>query len=389
MEDPEGAVGNPGLLFSLSTAVTAGLLIFRIKNDVRPEWGRLLWSLGLLVGVELLCFWLLPSYSGLILLILVSFAVHLTAAGQSMMLPCQDRAVLITGCDTGFGHKLAKTLDRAGVKVFAGVLDESGAGAQELKSVGSPQLHVLQLDVTDSTQIHHAYHHIKSHVGDAGLWGLVNNAGVLGYYGDGEILPMRIYRKCLDVNFLSNVEMTQVFLPLLRKAKGRIVNISSLAGAVPIPGFSAYGASKAAVTSFSGVMRQELSKWGIKVAVVQPAGFRTNILGSKEEWDSTEREILHSLSEEVRETYGEEYISSMQHCLINVNSSSVADLRPVLDSMQHALFAVKPKPLYDPGMSGWAIPFICRTCPVWLYDSIFTRMFVFGNAQPAGLKLST
>lgn len=63
-----------------------------------------------------------------------------------------------------------------------------------------------------------------------GLWGLVNNAGVIGYMCDGEILPMRILRKIMDVNFIAGVEMTQAFLPLIRQAKGRIVNMSSLAG---------------------------------------------------------------------------------------------------------------------------------------------------------------
>lgn len=64
----------------------------------------------------------------------------------------------------------------------------------------------------------------------AGLWGLVNNAGVLGYVCDGEILPIKLFKKYLYVNCVGSVEVTQVFLPLIRQSKGRIVSISSMAG---------------------------------------------------------------------------------------------------------------------------------------------------------------
>jgi len=64
----------------------------------------------------------------------------------------------------------------------------------------------------------------------AGLWALVNNAGVLGYVCDGEILPIKMYKKFLDVNFIGSVEITQVFLPLIRQSKGRMISISSMGG---------------------------------------------------------------------------------------------------------------------------------------------------------------
>uniref|UniRef100_A0A3Q1ECH6 Hydroxysteroid (17-beta) dehydrogenase 2 n=1 Tax=Acanthochromis polyacanthus TaxID=80966 RepID=A0A3Q1ECH6_9TELE len=85
------------------------------------------------------------------------------------------------------------------------------------------------------------------------------------------------FRRCMDINFLSAVSMCQHFLPLLRRARGRIINMSSLAGgSVPMPLFGAYGASKAALKVFSEVMRQELAPWGVMVSVIQPAGFRTS-----------------------------------------------------------------------------------------------------------------
>lgn len=64
----------------------------------------------------------------------------------------------------------------------------------------------------------------------AGLWGLVNNAGILQCLSDAEFQPITAYRRYMDVNFLGAVKMSQVFLPLLRRARGRLVNMSSMAG---------------------------------------------------------------------------------------------------------------------------------------------------------------
>lgn len=63
-----------------------------------------------------------------------------------------------------------------------------------------------------------------------GLWAVVNNAGILHFPIDGELLPMASYRRCMAVNFFGTVEVTKAFLPLLRKSKGRLVNISSMGG---------------------------------------------------------------------------------------------------------------------------------------------------------------
>ncbi|KAK3526803.1 hypothetical protein QTP70_033554, partial [Hemibagrus guttatus] len=252
-------------------AVSAALLMV--------GWSRshLSCSVGLVVVEVMLCYWISNGRVAVILLSAsCSFCVIYFSAGRKEdMLPTRGKAVLITGCDSGFGHELAKILDKAGMKVYAGVLEEFGPGAQKLREVSSSQLTVLQMDITNIKQISEAHQLIKSQTVETGLWGLVNNAGVLGHVCDGELLPMRILRKILNVNFIAGVEVTQVFLPLLRQAKGRIVCVSSMAGEVPFPGFAAYGASKAAVLSYYGALRQELSRWAVKVVIVQPGGFKT------------------------------------------------------------------------------------------------------------------
>ncbi|XP_060743536.1 estradiol 17-beta-dehydrogenase 2 [Tachysurus vachellii] len=348
---------------------------------------RLSWSVGLVVVEVMLCYWISNLSVAVILLSVCCGCclIHFSAGRKEFRLPVQGKAVLITGCDSGFGHELAKILDKAGMKVYAGVLEEFGPGAQNLREVSSSLLTILQMDITNINQISEAHKLIKSQIGETGLWGLVNNAGVLGHICDGELLPMRILRKILNVNFIAGVEVTKVFLPLLRQAKGRVVCVSSMSGEVPFPGFSAYGASKAAVISYYGALRQEMSKWGVKVVIIQPGAFKTNILGNQEEWCNIEKEILRTQPLEVIDAYGEEYICSMHQHLSNLTAQSCADFRPVLDDIQHALLSEKPGAFYHPGHMAWAFPFLQRICPTWLFDAIFAQIFTYGRLCPAAL----
>ncbi|NXO04342.1 DHB2 dehydrogenase, partial [Rhinopomastus cyanomelas] len=275
---------------------------------------------------------------------------------------------LLSGCDTGIGHALAKYLDSLGFVVFAGVLHEDGAGAEELRRTCSQRLSVLQLDITKSSQVKEAYLKVLGKVQDAGLWGVVNNAGVLCFMADGELLPMSMYRKCMEVNFFGAVDLSKTFLPLLRKSKGRLVNISSMAGGIPLPKLAAYGASKAALSMFSGVMRQELSKWGVKVAAIHPSGFRTGIAGTPDMWDKQIKELMEELPAETRQEYGEDYFLGLMSYFQQFSAYCNPDLSPVLDAVLHALLAKRPHGLYTPGKGAYV--FLCIFCyfPLWFYD---------------------
>ncbi|XP_075939367.1 17-beta-hydroxysteroid dehydrogenase type 2 isoform X2 [Anarhichas minor] len=314
----------------------------------------------------------------------------LAVLGCSLFLMCetekrvelQSRAVLITG----FGLALALRLSESGLKVFAGVLDEDGAGAQQLR--GCENLQVLQLDVTDNNQIETAHRYISTQVADTGLWGLVNNAGVLHCPVDAELQPITAFRCCMDVNFLSAVKMCQVFLPLLRRSRGRIVNVSSMAAEVPMPRLSAYGASKAALSVFSKVMRLELSEWGVNVALIQPAGFRTNIFGTSDDVARYRAQILSAVSCDAREDYGDAYISSLPRGLSRMSRESSEDVSPVVDAMCHALLSVRPKPVYEPGRMGRLLPLLHRCAPTAVFDAVIGVITKHGDRRPAGLSRS-
>lgn len=138
------------------------------------------------------------------------------------------KIVLITGCDTGFGHALAKRLDQYGVHVFAGVLNVEGEGAKELKAKCSNRMRVIKLDVTKVDDVNNVVHQIRQ--SRTPLWALVNNAGIgIGCPFDwGNDVDE--YRRVFEVNVFGLVRLTKSCISLLRHSNGRVVNVSSLAG---------------------------------------------------------------------------------------------------------------------------------------------------------------
>ncbi len=136
-------------------------------------------------------------------------------------------AVVITGASTGIGRACALSLDDLGFRVFAGV--RKAEDGESLRRACSSRLVPVYIDVTDEQSIAAAAESVSREVGDAGLAGLVNNAGV-AIPGPLEYLPLDELRRQLEINLVGQLAVTQAFLPLLRKARGRIVNVSSLAG---------------------------------------------------------------------------------------------------------------------------------------------------------------
>uniref|UniRef100_A0A8C0HDB2 Hydroxysteroid 17-beta dehydrogenase 2 n=1 Tax=Chelonoidis abingdonii TaxID=106734 RepID=A0A8C0HDB2_CHEAB len=284
--------------------------------------------------------------------IIVSFLIDDEELGESGFL-----ILVLSGSDSGFGHALAKYLDNLGFVVFAGVLNKKGAGAEELKRSCSQRLCVLQDSVTA------AYISFSS----SGLWGVVNNAGILGFPADGELLPMSVYKQCMDVNFFGHVEVTKMFLPLLRKSKGRLINISSMAGSwAPNPKNSPgtrYGGKK----TQCNYLPVELD---CQVNVQSPGTllFIPGIQGTSELWAKQEKHLLENLTPDVKKDYGEDYIEALKNFLLHMPIHCEPDLSPVLYDVLHALLAKSPHGLYTPGKSAYLA--LCIFCyfPPWLYD---------------------
>ncbi|XP_007476185.2 17-beta-hydroxysteroid dehydrogenase type 2 [Monodelphis domestica] len=328
----------------------------------------------------LLCLWGIYCFSSFSIfwgwtLFSLACCISLSYSTSQEMLPLDKRAVLITGGDSGIGHALSKYLDELGFTVFVGVLNEKGPGAEALKKTCSKRTSVFQMDITKPAQIREVQARVAEKVQQTGLWAIVNNAGILGSIGDGELLPMDVYRQCMDVNFFGAVEVTKAFMPLLRKSKGRVVNVSSLAGAMPMKFLAAYCASKAALTMFSAVMRMELEKWGIKVVIIHPAGFKTNIFGTKETLGMQEKNILDNISPDVLEAYGQDYIHSSIWPFLQTSEKCTTDFSPIFTDILNGILCKNPSFLYTAGMFSYLCHCLIFYFPVSVFDYASKKMF--------------
>lgn len=206
--------------------------------------------------------------------------------------------VLVTGCSTGIGKATALYLDDLGYRTFASVRRTADMAA--LCTESSDRLTPILLDVTDAESICKAEAQVRRIVGDEGLAGLVNNAGV-AFHSSLEFAPLDALRQLFDVNVFGLLGVTQAFLPLLRRSRGRIINISSQAALVSTPFHAPYTASKVALNVLSDTLRLELKPFGVQVSTIIAGSIDTPIWARAHEWSS---EALRREPPEANELYG-------------------------------------------------------------------------------------
>ncbi len=269
-------------------------------------------------------------------------------------------AIVITGASSGIGRACALELDRRGFRVFAGVRSEEAA--KNLQAEASPRLTPLQIDVTQQDSIAAAAELVAHAVGENGLAGLVNNAGIAAP-GPVELVPIEAWRQQLEINVLGVVAVTQAFLPFLRKARGRIVNISSVSGAISSPYLGAYCASKFAVEAIADALRLEVCRWGIQVSNVEPGPIDTHI------WKKSE-DMTQSLIGQVpaeRFSLYEAEIAQVRDVVART-AAAAAPVETVVRAVVHALTAPRPKTRYYLGWSVWLCFKIARILPDGIRD---------------------
>src|SRR5690349_17497656 len=189
-----------------------------------------------------------------------------------------SHCVVITGASTGIGAACALACAKQGMTVFAGVRTLQAGDA--LKANAGAGVIPIQLDVTDGASIATVAEAVGHHVGESGLYGLVNNAGI-AIGSPLELIPLDQLRRQLEVNVIGQIAVTQALLPLLRQARGRIVNMGSIAGRSTIPMMGPYSASKHALEALTDALRLELYPWGIEVSIIEPGAIATPI------WDKS------------------------------------------------------------------------------------------------------
>jgi NAD(P)-dependent dehydrogenase (short-subunit alcohol dehydrogenase family) len=189
--------------------------------------------------------------------------------------------VLVTGSSTGIGKACVLYLAQRGLTPIAAV--RKAEDAQRLISAAGTNLPSVILDIADPQSVAAAAEQIKQIVGDAGLAGVVNNAGI-GVHGPVEFLTREQWRQQFEVNLFGHAQVTQVMLPLLRdwvKHRGpraaRIVFIGSIAGRIAMPIMAPYCGSKHAIAALAGSLRTELRSQGILVSLIEPGAIQSEI----------------------------------------------------------------------------------------------------------------
>jgi NAD(P)-dependent dehydrogenase (short-subunit alcohol dehydrogenase family) len=203
------------------------------------------------------------------------------------------RSILITGCSSGFGLFLARTLADYGETVLATMRDVEGRNAiaaQELREWGRGRkgpLHVLELDVTDDPSVERAVQKALETAGRIDV--LINNAG-FGTGGYAESSSPDQLRDLFEVNVFGVHRMNRAVLPAMReRGSGLLVHVSSVMGRLVIPYAAPYTASKFALEGLAETYRYELSGTGVDVVIVEPGGFGTDFLSKMTRPDDPDR----------------------------------------------------------------------------------------------------
>jgi NAD(P)-dependent dehydrogenase (short-subunit alcohol dehydrogenase family) len=216
----------------------------------------------------------------------------------SFQQPGTPPTVVVTGASKGIGAAIVRQLVADGFRVVAGVRRTEDAEALR-GQVGERVVPAL-LDITDPDAVAAAAELVGSETGDRGLAGLVNNAGI-AVAAPLEFLPPAELGRQLEVNVVGQHAVTQSLVPLLRRSRGRIVNLGSIGDRIVAPMTGPYHVSKFALRAWNDTLRLELSPWGIQVVLVEPGAVATPI------WETSiaaAERLQQRLPSGVEELYG-------------------------------------------------------------------------------------
>jgi NAD(P)-dependent dehydrogenase (short-subunit alcohol dehydrogenase family) len=254
----------------------------------------------------------------------ITAASSTTVAAQA----APERAVLVTGASSGIGRAITEKLAGEGFHVYAGA--RSPADLAALNAIRNVE--AVRLDVTSATDIAAAVATVQR--GGRGLYGVVNNAGVVVV---GPLIELEDTELdyILGVNLYGPFRITRAFAPLLIAAKGRVVNISSLNGQVASPMIGAYSMSKHAIEAYSDGLAAELAPLGVRVSAIEPGNYGTDIGRNMLARIDTTKFKGSRFEAQYRRT-----VTSMANFAQNPPPADVAD------AVAEALTAANPRPRY-------------------------------------------
>lgn len=285
------------------------------------------------------------------------------------------KCVLITGCDTGFGHLAAKHFNHLGFTVFAGCLDVNSQGAEELKQ--NPLINVVQLNVTKQNEIDDSYQQIDSYLADNDyqLHAIVNNAGI-STLGGIEWGNLETLQNLWRVNTEGYLRICRKFLPMLRLSNGRVVNIGSVSAQSQMPMAMAYGISKTAIRSLTECLRREMADFNISVILIEPIAYGTLMLDHELILSKGEKN-WHATDISIQQDYTTNYIDFLRFTsTISQLQSKFLQRKPfgspmiVVKVIEQSVVSGCPRNVVVPGTLLVSLPiyFITGILPVDLID---------------------
>ncbi len=278
----------------------------------------------------------------------------------------EKKTVLITGASSGIGRASVARLIRSGWRVFATV--RKAEDGDKLRTDFGADLTAVIMDVRDRASIRSAAGAVTDRLQGRGLDGLVNVAG-MGMVRPVEYVTADELQEMFEVNLFGQIAVTQALLPLLRKARGRIVNITSVGAHIAIPFGALLNASKSAFGSFSDTLRMELRPFGILVCTVEPGAIKTpavdKTLGNIET-------VVGNLPARGAADYGDMLKTFASRAYAREMNGSSPDV--VARDVEHALTARRPRIRYQPGKDAKLLATLSRILPDSLLDTIRLRM---------------
>src|SRR6266481_460687 len=211
------------------------------------------------------------------------------------------RSATVTGAGGGLGRDIALGLAAKGYVVFGTAV--SPAEVEDLKKVSGGRVSLAVCDITNEQAVKAWAGGVSHALGNGGLALLINNAGILTP-GPLEVLPLDAIRHEFDVNVFGALTVMNAFLPALRKARGRIVQVSTWTASVPLPFNGPSGASKAAMEVFATVYRAELKRFGIDVVVAAAGNMKT---GGPAKTAAALKKVADGMTPQQRELYGQTF----------------------------------------------------------------------------------
>jgi len=286
---------------------------------------------------------------------------------------CTRPHTVVTGASSGIGRATALRLAAAGHHVYAGVRNP-GDGEKLVRAATAGEVTPLLLDVTEADHIAGAVDAVTRHTGAAGLDGLVDNAGI-GLACPTELLPLDTFRRLVEINVTGQLAVTQAFLPLLRRARGRIVVISTIGVRFNPPFGGPLDATKAALAALADALRQELAPWGVGVVLVEPA----SINSAAPDKVVRDTEAAMAAAPSAGRALYQESVSRMLTVMLRRERNGSAP-EVAADTIVRALTTDRPRAVYLTGRNARRLAAV-SLLPTPVLDAVRRR--IFGLPAPA------